>query len=151
MIYLTAVGLTLGGSSTHLPDRPRPTTLLPPRSNGKPEATTAVYKLLMMGKKMPETCWAVFKRRAINLRDWCIWLVDLFECMMMHVLTNPKCSVIYELCNRTLKKYILIMVHYISLKRYFFCKWKNCTSVSLMLTFPFLCLVDIIRIYYTLL
>jgi hypothetical protein len=24
------------------PDRPRPTTLLPPRSNGKPEAATAV-------------------------------------------------------------------------------------------------------------
>jgi len=39
---------------------------------------------------MPETCWAVFKWRAINLRDWCIWLVDLFECMMMHGLTNPK-------------------------------------------------------------
>jgi len=38
------------------PDRPRPTTLLPPRSNGKPEAATAVYKLLMMGMRMPETC-----------------------------------------------------------------------------------------------
>jgi len=36
--------------------RPRPTTLLPPRSNGKPEAATAVDKLLMMGMKMPETC-----------------------------------------------------------------------------------------------
>ena len=68
---------------------PRPTTLLPARSNGKPEAATAVYKLLMMGMRMPETCWAVFKRRAINLRDWCIWLVDIFECMMVHGLTNP--------------------------------------------------------------
>ena len=38
------------------PDRLRPTTQLPPRSNGKPEAATAVYKLLMMGKRMPETC-----------------------------------------------------------------------------------------------
>jgi hypothetical protein len=28
---------------------------LPPLSNGKPEATTALYKLLMMGKRMPET------------------------------------------------------------------------------------------------
>jgi hypothetical protein len=28
----------------------------PPRSNGKPELATAIYKLLMMGKKMPETC-----------------------------------------------------------------------------------------------
>jgi len=31
-------------------------TLLPPRSNGKPEATTAVVELLMMGMEMPETC-----------------------------------------------------------------------------------------------
>jgi hypothetical protein len=28
-----------------------------------------------MGKRMPETCWAVFERRAINPRDWYIWLV----------------------------------------------------------------------------
>jgi hypothetical protein len=37
------------------PDRPRPTALLPPRSNGKLEAATAVDKLLMMGNRMPET------------------------------------------------------------------------------------------------
>ena len=37
-------------------DRPRPTNLLSPRSNGKPEAATAVDKLLMMGMRMPETC-----------------------------------------------------------------------------------------------
>ena len=37
-------------------DRPGPTTLLPSRSNGKPEAATAVDKLLMMGMRMPETC-----------------------------------------------------------------------------------------------
>jgi len=30
--------------------------LLPPRFNGKPEAATAVDKLLMMGMRMPETC-----------------------------------------------------------------------------------------------
>jgi len=34
----------------------RPTTLLPPRSNAKTEAATAVDKLLMMGMRMPETC-----------------------------------------------------------------------------------------------
>jgi len=61
------------------PARPRPTTLLPPRSNGKPEATTAVIELLMMGVRMSETCWAVFKRQVINLRNCCIWLVDSFE------------------------------------------------------------------------
>ena len=38
------------------PDRPRPTALLPPRSNGKPEAAAAVDRLLMMGTRMPETC-----------------------------------------------------------------------------------------------
>ena len=36
--------------------RPQPTALLPPRSSGKPEAATAVDKLLMMGVRMPETC-----------------------------------------------------------------------------------------------
>jgi len=38
-----------------------------PRSYGKPEAAAAVDRLLDMGKRMPETCWAVFKRQAINL------------------------------------------------------------------------------------
>ena len=42
--------------SLRQPDQPRPITLLPPRSNGKPEAVTAVDKLLMMGMRMPETC-----------------------------------------------------------------------------------------------
>jgi len=58
----------------------RPTTLLPPRSNGKPEAATAVYKLLMMGKRMPETCWAVRiwttsnkSERLMHLLGWFIW------------------------------------------------------------------------------
>ena len=76
------------------PDRPQPTALLPPRSNGKPDAATAVDKLLMICMRMPETCWAVFKRQAIKLRDRCILLVDLFEYMMMHELTNPKCCIL---------------------------------------------------------
>ena len=44
--------LERGGSSAvgrGRTDRPRPTALLPPRSNGKPEAAAAVDKLLMMG------------------------------------------------------------------------------------------------------
>ena len=44
------------GRSGCQPDRTRPTTLLPPRSNGKPEAATAVDKPLLMGMRMPETC-----------------------------------------------------------------------------------------------
>jgi hypothetical protein len=50
------VGRGRSGPVRSGPDRPRPTTLLPPGSNGKPEAATAVYKLLMMGMRMPETC-----------------------------------------------------------------------------------------------
>jgi hypothetical protein len=60
---VAASGLPLecGGSSAvghgrSSRDRPRQTALLPPRSNGKPEAATAVDKLLMMGMRMPETC-----------------------------------------------------------------------------------------------
>jgi hypothetical protein len=61
---VAACGLPLerGGSSAvgrgraGRPARPRPTALLPPRSNGKAQAATAVVELLMMGMKMPKTC-----------------------------------------------------------------------------------------------
>jgi hypothetical protein len=82
---VVAVSLVVVG-----PDQPRPTTLLPPCSIGKPEAAAAVYKLLMMGMRMPETCWAVFKWQAINLRVWCIWLVDLFEQIIIFAFCLPK-------------------------------------------------------------
>jgi hypothetical protein len=45
----------------------------------KPEAATAVVELLRMGVRTPETCWAVNKRQVINSRNYCIWLLDLFE------------------------------------------------------------------------
>jgi hypothetical protein len=46
----------------------------------KPEAPTAVIELLMMGRKTPETCWAVKKLRIINWKIvasgwWFIWIV----------------------------------------------------------------------------
>jgi len=41
-----------------------------------------------MGMRMPETCWAVFKRQVINLRSCCIWFVDSVESMMMHGLAK---------------------------------------------------------------
>jgi len=97
------------------PARPRPTALLPPRSSGKPEAATAVVELLMMNMRMPETCWAVFKRQAINLRNCCIWLVDSFECMMMHGLANPK-----------LKKAISFLLLFIPWQR-MEQRWYSCT------------------------
>jgi hypothetical protein len=49
---ISAVGRGRAGR----PARPRPTALLPPRSNGKPEAATAVVELLTMGVRIPETC-----------------------------------------------------------------------------------------------
>jgi len=41
----------------------------------KPEATTAVIELLMMGGKTPETCSAVNKRQDNKLKNCCIRLV----------------------------------------------------------------------------
>jgi hypothetical protein len=38
----------------------------------KPEAAPAAVELLMMGVRTPETCSAVHKRQAINLRNFCI-------------------------------------------------------------------------------
>jgi hypothetical protein len=38
----------------------------------KPEAATVVVELLMMGMRMPETRFAVFKRQAIDLGNCCI-------------------------------------------------------------------------------
>jgi len=46
--------------------------------------------LLMMGMRMPETCWTVFKWQVIHLRICFIWLVDSVESMMMHEIANPK-------------------------------------------------------------
>jgi hypothetical protein len=40
---------------------------LPLRFYGKPEAAAAVDRLLMMGIRMPEICWAFSKRQTINL------------------------------------------------------------------------------------
>jgi hypothetical protein len=59
---VAASGLPLERGSSSVVGRGRsgPTTtnntFLPPRSNGKPEAATAVVELLMMGMRMPETC-----------------------------------------------------------------------------------------------
>jgi hypothetical protein len=53
---VAASGLPLERGGSNVVGRPRPTTLLPPLSSGKPEAVTAVDKLLMMGMRTPETC-----------------------------------------------------------------------------------------------
>jgi hypothetical protein len=49
-------GSSVVGRGRSGPDRPRPTTLLPPRSYGKSETVAAVVRLLMMGIVMPEAC-----------------------------------------------------------------------------------------------
>jgi hypothetical protein len=54
---VTASGLKLERGGSSAVGRGRTTnTLLPPRSNGKPKAATAVVELLMMGMRIPETC-----------------------------------------------------------------------------------------------
>jgi len=57
---------------------------------GKTEAPTAVIELLMMGGKMPGTCWAVNKHQDNKLKICCIRLVIYLNCAMMHGLTNLK-------------------------------------------------------------
>jgi len=52
---MEAVLLVLFGPAGR-PARTRPIALLPPRSYGKTEAAAAVDRLLMMDKRMPETC-----------------------------------------------------------------------------------------------
>jgi hypothetical protein len=49
-------GLPLESDGSNVVGRPQPTTLLPSRSNGKPETATAVDKLLIMGMRITETC-----------------------------------------------------------------------------------------------
>ena len=44
VLLLERGGSSVVGRGRFGPDRPRPTTLLPPRSNGKPEAAAAVDK-----------------------------------------------------------------------------------------------------------
>jgi hypothetical protein len=56
----------------------------------KPEATTAVTELLMMGGKTPETCWAVNKRQDNKLKNCCVMLVIYLNCTMMHGFTYLK-------------------------------------------------------------
>jgi len=48
--------LLTAAAASGLPDRPRPTALLPPRSYDNPEAVAAVDRLLMIGIRIPETC-----------------------------------------------------------------------------------------------
>jgi len=38
---------------------------------------------MVVAVSLSQTCWAVFERRAINLRDLCIWLVDLFDSVIV--------------------------------------------------------------------
>ena len=44
-----------------------------------------LLQLLMMGMRMPETYWAVFKWQVINLKRCCIWLVDSVESKKLSV------------------------------------------------------------------
>ena len=100
------------------PDRPRPTALLPPRSYGKPEAAAAVDRLLMMGTRMPETCWAVSRQQTVNLyliaaSGWLIHL-NAWRCTDLHTL-----NLSHTVCNETCQwKSIIRKVKWIRLNIY---------------------------------
>ena len=52
----SAVGRGRAGQPAGRLDHDQQHVVLPPRSNGKPEAATAGVGLLMMRMRMPETC-----------------------------------------------------------------------------------------------
>jgi hypothetical protein len=73
--YICIVVIVVLFSWSGLPARPRTQHHYQHDMKVKPEAATAVIELLMMGGKMPETCWAVNKRQDNKLENCCIWLV----------------------------------------------------------------------------
>jgi hypothetical protein len=64
----SAVGRGRAGRSA----RPRPTALLPPSSDGKPEAATEVVVAPDDGHEDDQNMLSLFKRQVINLRSCCI-------------------------------------------------------------------------------
>ena len=73
--YLRIVVIVVLCSWSGRPSRPRTQHDYYHDTKVKPEATTAVIELLMMGEKTPETCWAVNKRQDNKLKNCCIRLV----------------------------------------------------------------------------
>jgi hypothetical protein len=64
---------------------------------GKPEAATAVIELLMMGKRTPETWWAVNKRQDNKLENCCIWFVT-----DLNGLGSPNLAISTVMCGYTM-------------------------------------------------
>jgi len=84
--------LSTAAATSGLPSERGGSTLLPPRSYGKPESAAAVDRLLMMGIRMPETCWPVSKRQTINLSliaasSWLIHL-NVWRCTDLQTLNE---------------------------------------------------------------
>ena len=77
--------------------RPRPTTLQPPRSNGKTRGCYCSCKLLIMGGEGTETCWATHKPQVINLWNCCILLVNPLKPKL-----NPICYLLALLAHHFL-------------------------------------------------
>jgi hypothetical protein len=73
--YLRIVVTVVLCSWSSRPARPRTQHECHHDTKVKPEATTAVIELLMMGSKSHETRWAVNKRQDNNLENCCIWFV----------------------------------------------------------------------------
>jgi hypothetical protein len=96
--------------------------------------------IIMMGMRMPETCWAVSKLQVINLRGCCILLVDSVESMMMqHGLANPKSKLYcvisgwkWQIYGITLQCSSLITFYKLCAERSRLCVWQGYQSCSLL-------------------
>jgi hypothetical protein len=104
--------------------------------------TATAVELLMMGVRTSETCWAIHKRQVINWRNFCIWLVDLFERIrsLHQILFGVVCSVIL-LNNTTIKtvntnnrqRHVICFNYHTTVPGYKIMddmrgKWKMCTT-----------------------
>jgi hypothetical protein len=81
-IVVIVVLCSWSGRPAGRPARPRTQHAYHHDKKVKTEAATAVIELLMMGGKMPETCWAVNKRQDNKLENCCIWLVIYLKCLL---------------------------------------------------------------------
>jgi len=84
-------------SWTGRPARPRTQHDCHHDTKVKPEATTAVFELLKMGGKTPETCWAINKRQDNELKNCYTWLVIYLNCTMMHGLKFKNWCTVFHL------------------------------------------------------
>jgi hypothetical protein len=87
------------------------TAQLSPRYEGKTRGCYCSHEPLMMGGRMPETCWAVRKRQNNKLENCCTWLVIylnfnndwLLYVIFVDLQSVSPCFILLNIINKTLK------------------------------------------------